>query len=88
MISVCLPVHDEAETLPRLYERLHAVLSPYGAYEILFIDDGSRDDSFAVMQALHARDPNVKILRLSRNFGHQIAITAGCEAARGDAVIL
>jgi len=86
--SVVIPVHDEADVLPALYERLRAVLEGLdGDWEIVFVDDGSRDGSYALMVELHAADPRVRILRFSRNFGHQIALTAGLDKARGDAVV-
>lgn len=89
MISVVLPVHDEEQNLPELYRRLSTVLSDLGrASEIIFVDDGSRDASYLVMLELRQQDPDLKVIRLSRNFGHQMAITAGIDAAAGDAVIV
>ncbi len=89
MISVIIPIYNEEKTLPELHRRLTATLQPIGrAFEILFIDDGSRDNSFALMKDAHARDPRVKYVKLSRNFGHQIAISAGIDLATGEAVIL
>lgn len=86
--SVVIPVHDEADVLPALYERLRAVLDGLdGDWELVLVDDGSRDGSYALMVELHAADPRVRVLRFSRNFGHQIALTAGLDKARGDAVI-
>lgn len=87
--SIVLPVFNEAETLPALQERIAALLEQLDAPgEVIFVDDGSRDHSFAVMSAICAADPRFKCLRLSRNFGHQIAITAGLDAASGDAVVI
>lgn len=89
MVSVIIPIFNEEKTLPELHRRLTATLQPLGrAFEILFIDDGSRDNSFALMKDAHARDPRVKYVRLSRNFGHQIAISAGIDLATGEAVVL
>lgn len=86
--SVVIPVHDEADVLPLLYERLRTVLDGLeGDWELILVDDGSRDGSYALMVELHASDPRVRVLRFSRNFGHQIALTAGLDRARGDAVI-
>ena len=86
--SVVIPVHDEAEILPQLYERLRAVLDGLdGDWELILVDDGSRDGSYALMVELHGRDPRVRVLRFSRNFGHQVALTAGLDRALGEAVI-
>jgi dolichol-phosphate mannosyltransferase len=62
-------------------------LSPM-SYELIFVDDGSRDDSFARLTSLADRDDRVRVVKLSRNFGHQIAVTAGVDAAHGDAVVI
>lgn len=88
MISVVLPVHNEAGTLPELHRRLTAALSGVGAYEVVLVDDGSTDDSWFHLVELAKNDPHVELLRLSRNFGHQAALTAGLDAARGEAVIV
>ena len=86
--SVVIPVHDEAEILPHLYERLKTVLDGLeGDWELILVDDGSRDGSYALMVELHGRDPRVRVLRFSRNFGHQVALTAGLDRALGEAVI-
>ena len=88
LLSVVLPVHDESETLDELHRRLAAAVSALGPHELVFVDDGSRDDSWTRLLEIAARDDSVRLVRLSRNFGHQIAITAGVDAARGDAVVL
>lgn len=86
--SFVIPIHDEAETLEELARRLIAVMAQLdGPAEVVLVDDGSRDDSVNIVRSLHDRDPRFKLLRLSRNFGHQIAITAGLDHASGDAVI-
>jgi len=87
--SVVVPVHDEEGSLRELYRRLAAVLDTLdGGWELILVDDGSRDRSFETMLELRRADPRVKIVRLSRNFGHQVAITAGIDLASGDAVIV
>ena len=87
--SFVIPVLNERETLPELYRRLEAVMAQLdGPAEIVIVDDGSTDGSFALLQELHARDARVKAVRLSRNFGHQIALTAGLDHALGNAVII
>ncbi len=87
-LSVVLPVFNEQDTLPLTYRRLCEVLSTLDAdCELLFIDDGSTDDTDAVLEALRRRDPRVRRVTLSRNFGHQAALLAGLEHARGQAVV-
>jgi dolichol-phosphate mannosyltransferase len=87
--SFVVPVLDEQDGLDELYRRLVPVMDAMdGPCEVVLVDDGSTDDSFDVMVKLHARDERFNVLRLSRNFGHQIAITAGLEYARGDAAII
>lgn len=88
-ISVILPVYNEEKNLPALYERLTTVLKGMGCtYEILFVDDGSRDNSRNIVSAFAARDPQVRFLFLSRNFGHQVALSAGLDHCLGKQVVL
>jgi glycosyltransferase involved in cell wall biosynthesis len=87
--SVVIPVFNEEENIPELYQRLTAVMQGLRSpYEIILVDDGSKDRSFPMMKALHEQDPRVKALKLSRNFGHHLALTAGIDYAKGEAVIL
>lgn len=89
MYSIVIPIYNEASTLPQLRNRLvEATASLDLPFEVILIDDGSADDSFAMMKEMHTQDPRFKVIRLSRNFGHQIAISAGMDLAQGDAVIL
>lgn len=89
LVSFVIPVLDERETLPVLAERLIAVMDDLGGdCEVVLVDDGSSDGSFDVMRDLHRADRRFRALRLSRNFGHQPAITAGIEHAAGDAVVI
>jgi dolichol-phosphate mannosyltransferase len=89
MISIVVPILDEAEILPELHRRLAAVADRLGEpVEMVFVDDGSGDGSAAWLDARAAEDPRVGVLHLSRNFGHQPACSAGLDAARGDAVVL
>jgi len=84
-VSVVVPVYDEEAVLPELRRRLAAVLERSGArFEVLFVDDGSRDGTGALVDAIHDEDPRFKCVHLSRNFGHQAAVTAGLHHARGD----
>ncbi len=87
--SIVAPVFNEEETLPHFYERVIAVMeSLEEPFELLFVNDGSRDGSFRIMQGLHDKDPRVHAINFSRNFGHQIAISAGLDYACGQAVII
>ena len=89
LLSVVVPVYDEEASLQALHERVSAVLERAGEpFELVLVDDGSRDGSWKKMRELAAADPRVVLVRLSRNFGHQIAVTAGVDAARGEAVVL
>ena len=88
MISVVAPVFNEHSTLPELHRRLTEVLEPLAPYEIVLVDDGSSDGSWDTLLELAARDPHLRLLRLSRNFGHQAALSAGLDAARGEAIVL
>lgn len=89
MYSIVIPIFNERETIPELYRRLKNVIEMLDApVEIIFVDDGSSDDSFDVLNTMHKEDSRFKVLRFSRNFGHQVALTAGMEFVQGDAVIL
>jgi glycosyltransferase involved in cell wall biosynthesis len=83
--SVVLPAFNEQENLPELHRRLTAVLEKMGSYELVFIDDGSSDQTWETIGDL-AIDSHVVGLRFSRNFGHHVALTAGLDAARGEFV--
>jgi len=88
-ISVVVPVYNEDESVPELYRRLTDVLTAAASsYEIVLVDDGSRDRSWELIKGLAARDPRVKGVSFSRNFGHQMAFTAGLDHAAGDAVVI
>ena len=90
LLSLVVPVFNEAEVLPAFYERAAGALRELQGmdYEIVFVDDGSRDDSYHQLAEFAARDPHVRVLKFSRNFGHQIAITAGIDHARGECVVV
>lgn len=86
-LSVVIPVFNEEENITVLYSRLTAALEDtHTDYEIIFVDDGSSDDSLNQLQNLSAKDKRVLVVELARNFGHQVAISAGLDFARGQAV--
>lgn len=89
MISIVIPIYNEEENLQNLYTRLtNAAPSWKEDYEIVLIDDGSRDSSLTMMRVMAEKDSHVRVIKLSRNFGHQPAISAGIQEAKGDAIII
>ena len=87
-LSVVVPLRDEEEILPALAARLATVLDGLqGTWEVVFVDDGSTDGTYGLAVELHSRDPRFKVARLSRGFGHQVALTAGLDLALGEAVV-
>lgn len=89
VISVVAPVFNEEAILPEFYRRVCGALDQTGEpWELVLINDGSRDRSPEIMRDLHQRDPRVRVVSFARNFGHQIAITAGMDFAAGDAVVV
>lgn len=89
LLSIVLPVYNEQEVLPALFEALPPVLERIGCdYELIFIDDGSKDSTRSMLQTASKSDPRIKVLCFSRNFGQQAAITAGLDFAVGDAVVV
>lgn len=88
-ISVVIPLYNEEENVAELHRRLTAALASLDAsYEVVFVDDGSRDATPRLIDELRGRDPHVSVVRLSRNFGHQPAVSAGIDHARGNAVMI
>lgn len=89
VFSFILPVFNEEETLAETYRRLAGILdSLKGEGEIILVDDGSSDRSLEMMRGWHQHDPRVRYISLARNFGHQVAVTAGLRFAQGDAVVV
>lgn len=89
VISVIVPLFNEQESIEKLHTALDLVLqSLETSYEILFVNDGSRDATPTIIDELQAKDHHVAALHLSRNFGHQAAVSAGIDHARGQAVIV
>ena len=89
-ISIVIPVFNEEENLLELHKRLKYVLENELrlTYEIIFVDDGSKDQSWSIIEKLHKNNHNVKGIKFSRNFGHHLAITAGMDYAKGNSIIL
>src|SRR5689334_3691701 len=89
LLTVLVPAYNESEVLLEFHRRLSAVLMrlPLDT-EVLYINDGSTDDTLALMHSLKRLDPNVAIVDLSRNFGKEIAMSAGLDHANGDAVVI
>jgi dolichol-phosphate mannosyltransferase len=90
LLSVIVPCYNEEDVLRATHERLTSVLAGMSSldYELIFVNDGSQDDTQLILTQLQRLDPHVRVLLLSRNFGHPIAITAGLEEAAGDAVVI
>jgi glycosyltransferase involved in cell wall biosynthesis len=87
--SIVIPVFNEESVIHETYYRLKEVMNRTGdSYELLFVNDGSRDNTATIIEGYCDRDMSVKLINFSRNFGHQVAITAGMDYAAGDAVIV
>jgi glycosyltransferase involved in cell wall biosynthesis len=88
VISVVVPVHNEERSIGLLHEELQAALDPLGEeWEAVYVDDGSTDESFSALTRLHAREDNVRVVRLRRNFGKAAALAAGFAQAAGERVV-
>ena len=89
-LSVVIPIYNNADCLEELSGRLRRTLSAarIEEYEVIFVDDGSRDNSREVLRRFCGQEPRMKLIGLTRNFGHQFAITAGFDCSRGDAVLV
>jgi len=89
LLSVVVPCFNEQEVLQETHRRLSETLAALGVgYEVVYVDDGSRDGTAEILRRLQSHDDRVRVVRFSRNFGHQIAVTAGMDHAAGDAVVL
>ncbi|OGH00600.1 MAG: hypothetical protein A2600_08045 [Candidatus Lambdaproteobacteria bacterium RIFOXYD1_FULL_56_27] len=87
LISVIAPVYNEEEALPHFFERVYNTLKDFPKWEMIFVDDGSKDKSVAVIRELQKTHKNIKLISFSRNYGHQTALIAGYEHAFGEVVI-
>ncbi len=92
VLSLVIPIYNEEAVIPELDRRLREVLSQLESavesWEVIFIDDGSKDRSFALLEQMADSEPRFKVVRFARNFGHQMAITAGLDHAAGEAVVI
>ena len=89
LLSLAVPAFNEEEAMEQSFERTYRAMSSIGyPFEIIYIDDGSRDRTWEIISRLAREHEEVKALRFSRNFGHQLAVTAGMDEAKGDAVII
>lgn len=89
LLSLVVPAFNEEEAMEQSFERTYRAMSSIGyPFEIIYIDDGSRDRTWEIISRLAREHKEVKALRFSRNFGHQLAVTAGMDEAKGDAVII
>jgi glycosyltransferase involved in cell wall biosynthesis len=89
MLSVVVPIYNEEENIAAFHAAVQTVMNPLGeSWEIIFVNDGSRDSSLSLLLEIQKHDPHVSVVEFSRNFGHQAALTAGLQVACGDAVML
>ncbi|MEA4847717.1 MAG: glycosyltransferase family 2 protein [Clostridiaceae bacterium] len=89
LISVVIPMYYEEKVAGECYRRLKSVMDGCGyLYELIFVNDGSRDGTLDILEQIAGHDRRVKVLSFSRNFGHQVAVTAGIDRARGNAVVI
>lgn len=86
MISVVIPAFNEQENIPAAAERLGSILAPLSDYELIFVDDGSKDGTWELIKQLGETDEHIRGLHFSRNFGKEGAVFAGLKAADGDCV--
>jgi len=93
MLSVVVPIYNEEDNIAAFHAAIEAVMSGVEertkeTWEVVYVNDGSRDSSLSLLMEIHNRDPRVAVVEFARNFGHQAALTAGLQTARGDAIIL
>jgi len=90
LVSLVLPIYNEAPCIPQLWERLAQLQTTLNSVdlEFVFVNDGSQDESWSLLKELATQNPNIKLVGFSRNFGHQIAVTAGLDYAKGDAAVV
>jgi dolichol-phosphate mannosyltransferase len=87
--SIIIPVYNEEAVINETYQRLKKTMEELKeGYELIFVNDGSRDNTAVIIKKIRSQNENVKLINFSRNFGHQVAITAGMDYAAGDAVVI
>ncbi len=88
-LSVIIPIYNEVDNIPELYNRLNKIVNLVSkTNELIFINDGSKDNSLMIIKQLSIENKNIKFINLSRNFGHQIAVSAGLDLCKGNAVVI
>src|SRR3972149_5388593 len=88
MVSIVIPVYNEEESVPLLYKSIKKVMDATGLnYEIIFVDDGSKDNTFSILSDIQKSDPNVVAISFRRNFGQTAAMAAGFDHASGDIIV-
>ncbi len=89
VLSILVPCYNEQESIAACHAKLHQVLGELGlSYELVFVDDGSKDATLSILRSLQAADPRIVVVQLARNFGHQLAVSAGFAVVRGSAVVI
>lgn len=90
VVSYIFPIYNEEGTIPLLYKTISELITSHSKYnyQLIFVNDGSRDTSLLLLNTIQEKDPRVVVIDLARNFGHQIAVTAGIDQASGDAIII
>jgi glycosyltransferase involved in cell wall biosynthesis len=86
-LSLIIPVHNEGKNIETLHSEIKEVLRPLKSYEVLYVDDGSRDNSFEILSRIAEKDEKVRVLKLKSNYGQSIAIKAGLDASKGNKII-
>ena len=87
MLSVVVPIYNEEENIPAFHTAIRSVMEGMEEHwEVIYVNDGSRDKSLSLLVEIQQRDPRVSVVEFSRNFGHQAALTAGLQTAKGDAI--
>jgi dolichol-phosphate mannosyltransferase len=87
--SIVAPIYNESGNIPELYKQISTVMDSTGEpWELITVNDGSRDNSLQLLREIGASNPHVKVIDFARNFGHQIAVTAGMDFTIGDAVVV
>src|SRR5215471_13833443 len=88
-VSIIVPAHNEEESLPHLHRQITTAMAPLGVqWQVVYVDDGSNDRTFQILEAIAQRDPHAAVVQLRRNFGQTAAIAAGIDHSSGEVIIL